>query len=163
MQRTTHVTKQHHLPLVPLVTAGACPAGGCCLALACDIRLASDSCSIGLNEVALGIPVPAFWAQLMVISPPHPVGFPVQKPSQNEWTGVLRISCVQFDSTDYPSCLPAVHAFVICVRSHHNARMECYFTILCIQIPNAVSPSHSLVPTKGVGIPVSENSTVTIR
>ncbi|KAK9803498.1 hypothetical protein WJX73_009399 [Symbiochloris irregularis] len=45
---------------------GACPAGGCCLALCCDVRLmARDSGYIGLNEVALGIAVPKFWARLM--------------------------------------------------------------------------------------------------
>ena len=39
---------------------GACPAGGCILALCCDERVMTDdstSC-IGLNEVALGIAVP---------------------------------------------------------------------------------------------------------
>ena len=54
----------------PLVTVaairGACPAGGCCLALCCDVRLMSQETGhIGLNEVALGIPVPLFWARLM--------------------------------------------------------------------------------------------------
>jgi len=44
---------------------GACPAGGCALALCCDFRVMTDVGSIGLNEVALGIPVPPFWAQLM--------------------------------------------------------------------------------------------------
>lgn len=36
------------------------------MALACDLRVASDNCTMGLNEVALGIPVPDYWAQLMV-------------------------------------------------------------------------------------------------
>ena len=55
----------------PLVTVaavrGACPAGGCALALACDVRILADvpSAAIGLNEVALGIPVPQFWQALM--------------------------------------------------------------------------------------------------
>lgn len=44
---------------------GACPAGGCALALCCDYRVMSEVGSIGLNEAALGIPVPAYWAQLM--------------------------------------------------------------------------------------------------
>lgn len=44
---------------------GACPAGGCALALCCDYRVMTEVGSIGLNEVALGIPVPAYWAQLM--------------------------------------------------------------------------------------------------
>ena len=45
---------------------GACPAGGCVLALACDLRLMTDNGSIGLNEVALGLPVPEYWAKLMM-------------------------------------------------------------------------------------------------
>lgn len=44
---------------------GACPAGGCCLSLCCDYRVMTESGHIGLNEVALGIPVPLFWARLM--------------------------------------------------------------------------------------------------
>lgn len=44
---------------------GACPAGGCALALCCDYRVMTDFGNIGLNEVALGIPVPAYWALLM--------------------------------------------------------------------------------------------------
>ncbi|KAF8064621.1 Eci1 [Scenedesmus sp. PABB004] len=45
---------------------GACPAGGCAIALACDARLmVGGRGAIGLNEVALGIPVPKFWAGLM--------------------------------------------------------------------------------------------------
>ncbi|MCX6128818.1 MAG: enoyl-CoA hydratase-related protein [Proteobacteria bacterium] len=52
----------------PLVTVaairGACPAGGCALALCCDYRIMSDFGMIGLNEVALGIPVPEYWAKL---------------------------------------------------------------------------------------------------
>ena len=44
---------------------GACPAGGCCLALCCDYRILSDPGYIGLNEVALGISVPKYWGKLM--------------------------------------------------------------------------------------------------
>lgn len=44
---------------------GACPAGGCCLSLCCDVRIMTDFGHIGLNEVALGIPVPTYWAHLM--------------------------------------------------------------------------------------------------
>lgn len=50
----------------PLATVaairGACPAGGCVLALCCDARLCTPDTTIGLNEVALGIAVPLFWA-----------------------------------------------------------------------------------------------------
>lgn len=58
--------------LLLLASAGACPAGGCCMALACDLRFMTENGAIGLNEVALGIPVPDYWAQLMVPIPPHP-------------------------------------------------------------------------------------------
>ncbi|KAI8897033.1 ClpP/crotonase-like domain-containing protein [Globomyces pollinis-pini] len=44
---------------------GACPAGGCCLSMCCDYRIATDDVTMGLNEVALGIPVPAVWIKLM--------------------------------------------------------------------------------------------------
>ncbi|KAI8590889.1 ClpP/crotonase-like domain-containing protein [Geranomyces variabilis] len=53
----------------PLVTVaaikGACPAGGTCLAMACDYRIITENGSMGLNEVAIGIPVPAKWIKLM--------------------------------------------------------------------------------------------------
>lgn len=42
---------------------GACPAGGCALSLCCDYRIMTDFGHIGLNEVALGISVPKFWAK----------------------------------------------------------------------------------------------------
>lgn len=47
---------------------GACPAGGCVIALCCDERivLRTEKFSMGLNEAALGIPVPRYWAQLML-------------------------------------------------------------------------------------------------
>eukprot|EP00877_Chromochloris_zofingiensis_P011091 jgi/Chrzof1/6235/Cz17g16220.t1 len=44
---------------------GACPAGGCCIAMACDERVKTRQGTMGLNEVAIGIPVPKFWAGLM--------------------------------------------------------------------------------------------------
>lgn len=44
---------------------GACPAGGCCIAMACDYRVMTETGHIGLNEVALGIPVPRYWMALM--------------------------------------------------------------------------------------------------
>ena len=46
---------------------GACPAGGCCLSLCCDTRIMTEQGHIGLNEVALGIPVPVYWARLMAV------------------------------------------------------------------------------------------------
>lgn len=46
---------------------GACPAGGCAIALCCDARIMTSAPGgfIGLNEVALGIPVPKYWAGVM--------------------------------------------------------------------------------------------------
>eukprot|EP01026_Neomeris_dumetosa_P041729 TRINITY_DN3462_c0_g5_i1.p2 TRINITY_DN3462_c0_g5~~TRINITY_DN3462_c0_g5_i1.p2 ORF type:complete len:262 (-),score=30.67 TRINITY_DN3462_c0_g5_i1:277-1062(-) len=44
---------------------GACPAGGCVIALCCDYRILSTISTIGLNEVALGIPVPKYWGEVM--------------------------------------------------------------------------------------------------
>ena len=45
---------------------GACPAGGCVVALCCDYRVQTTSGSFGLNEVALGISVPKYWAELFL-------------------------------------------------------------------------------------------------
>lgn len=47
---------------------GACPAGGCAIALCCDERIAlrAEGFAMGLNEAALGIAVPRFWARLML-------------------------------------------------------------------------------------------------
>jgi len=44
---------------------GACPAGGCCLSLCCDYRIITKDGSMGLNETAIGIPVPMYWVRLM--------------------------------------------------------------------------------------------------
>ena len=46
---------------------GACPAGGCIIAMCCDHRVMSSGAggSMGLNEVQLGIPVPKYWGMLM--------------------------------------------------------------------------------------------------
>lgn len=55
----------------PLATVaairGASPAGGCMLSMACDYRVMTDKGAIGLNEVALSIPVPRYWAELMAV------------------------------------------------------------------------------------------------
>lgn len=45
---------------------GACPAAGCILSLCCDYRVMTSKGYIGLNEPALGIPVPKMWIDLMV-------------------------------------------------------------------------------------------------
>ncbi|KAA8493597.1 Enoyl-CoA delta isomerase 1, mitochondrial [Porphyridium purpureum] len=60
----------------PLVTvaciSGFCPAGGCVMALCCDLRVANRTAVIGLNESNLGIIPPQFWAELMIktVGPP---------------------------------------------------------------------------------------------
>ncbi|XP_025130772.1 enoyl-CoA delta isomerase 1, mitochondrial isoform X3 [Bubalus bubalis] len=45
-----------------ILTSGACPAGGCMIALSCDCRVLADNPKyhIGLNETLLGITAP-FW------------------------------------------------------------------------------------------------------
>jgi len=45
---------------------GACPAGGCVVALCCDYRVQTTVGTFGLNEVALGIAVPKYWAELFL-------------------------------------------------------------------------------------------------
>ena len=49
-------------PAVWLSLQGACPAGGCMIALSCDCRVLADNpkSHIGLNETLLGITAP-FW------------------------------------------------------------------------------------------------------
>jgi 3,2-trans-enoyl-CoA isomerase len=55
-----------HLVTIALIR-GSCPAGGCITALCCDYRVINteNNPTMGLNEVALGIPVPAYWARVM--------------------------------------------------------------------------------------------------
>ncbi len=64
--QSTFFAKLYRSRLVTVAAIrGACPAGGCALALCCDYRVMTDFGNIGLNEVALGIPVPEYWALLM--------------------------------------------------------------------------------------------------
>ena len=61
------LARLYRSPLVTIAAIrGACPAGGCAIAMCCDARFMTEQGHIGLNEVALGIPVPAMWARLMV-------------------------------------------------------------------------------------------------
>lgn len=63
---TTFLARLLRSPLVTVCAIrGACPAGGCCLALCCDFRIMTDAGHMGLNEVALGIAVPECWGALM--------------------------------------------------------------------------------------------------
>jgi len=65
MAQQTFLTRLYMSRLATVAAIrGACPAGGCIFALCCDYRLMTNdvpNASIGLNEVALGIPVPRFW------------------------------------------------------------------------------------------------------
>jgi Delta3-Delta2-enoyl-CoA isomerase len=46
---------------------GATPGGGCALAMCCDERLAlAQDLALGLNEAAMGLPVPRYWAALFL-------------------------------------------------------------------------------------------------
>jgi 3,2-trans-enoyl-CoA isomerase len=66
--QNTFLARLYASPLLTVAAVrGACPAGGCALALACDARVLADlpSGAIGLNEVALGIPVPEYWQALL--------------------------------------------------------------------------------------------------
>ncbi len=62
--QNTFLPRLYRSPLYTVAAVrGACPAGGCILSLMCDHRVQTAQGHIGLNEVALGIPVPRFWAQ----------------------------------------------------------------------------------------------------
>ena len=72
--QNTFLARLFESPLVTIAAwRGATPAAGCCLGLACDMRIMSQGTeqpnaappSVGLNEVALGIPVPEKWSLLL--------------------------------------------------------------------------------------------------
>lgn len=44
---------------------GPAPAGGCMLAMACDMRIATPNANVGLNEAAFGLVAPYFGAEMM--------------------------------------------------------------------------------------------------
>lgn len=53
-------------PLLTMAAVkGACPAGGCALALCCDFRFLTKDATSGLNEARIGISVPPFWQRMM--------------------------------------------------------------------------------------------------
>jgi 3,2-trans-enoyl-CoA isomerase len=71
--QTTFLARLYRSRLLTIAAiTGHCPAGGCGMALCCDVRIMTDRMTsanhvgIGLNEVALGISVPRYWALLMV-------------------------------------------------------------------------------------------------
>ena len=62
--QNTFLPRLYRSPLYTVAAVrGACPAGGCILSLMCDHRVQTSKGHIGLNEVALGIPVPRFWCE----------------------------------------------------------------------------------------------------
>lgn len=66
--QTMFLVNLYRSPLITIAAIrGACPAGGCIVALCCDYRIQTDipGAVIGLNEVALGIGVPRYWTNVM--------------------------------------------------------------------------------------------------
>jgi Delta3-Delta2-enoyl-CoA isomerase len=63
----TFLARVYTSPLLTIATVkGACPAGGCALAMCCDYRVVTADASMGLNEVAIGIIVPEKWIRVMI-------------------------------------------------------------------------------------------------
>src|SRR5271170_2188409 len=63
----TFLARLYTSPLVTIAAVkGACPAGGCCLAMCCDFRIVTEDVTMGLNEVAIGISVPRMWVKVMI-------------------------------------------------------------------------------------------------
>ena len=53
-------------PLVTIAAVkGSCPAGGCALAMSCDLRVTTSDGRIGLNEVLIGLSVPEYFMRAM--------------------------------------------------------------------------------------------------
>lgn len=63
----TFLARLYASPLLTVAAIrGACPAGGCAIAMCCDHRVMTEGGHIGLNEVAIGLPVPVFWTELFM-------------------------------------------------------------------------------------------------
>jgi Delta3-Delta2-enoyl-CoA isomerase len=63
----TFLARLYTSPLITIAAVkGACPAGGCCLAMCCDFRIVTEDVTMGLNEVAIGISVPKMWVKVMI-------------------------------------------------------------------------------------------------
>ena len=114
----------------PLVTAcaikGACPAGGCALAICCDFRFATRDVTMGLNEARIGISVPGMWQIQMahVLSDPHAAerlcslgnmvntdyAAPVSKIRQQALLGIVEVdpSAAILDAAAAASATPSV-------------------------------------------------------
>lgn len=64
---TVFLARFYKTPLYTIsIVCGRTPAAACVMCMAADFRIASTHLSIGLNEVAIGLPVPAYWARLLV-------------------------------------------------------------------------------------------------
>lgn len=64
---TRCITTLYTSPLLTVADVrGYCPAGGCVLTLACDVRVLDNTSKVGLNEAALGISVPEYWGRLFL-------------------------------------------------------------------------------------------------
>lgn len=69
---TKFLSRLYSTPLCTIAAInGYCPAGGLALALCCDMRVASKSAKLGLNESALGISVPRYYAALLLRTANH--------------------------------------------------------------------------------------------
>lgn len=66
--QTVFLARLYRSPLLTIAAIrGACPAGGTIVAMCCDWRIMANDVPgvMGLNEVALGIPVPHYWMKVM--------------------------------------------------------------------------------------------------
>ncbi|CAN8074320.1 unnamed protein product [Agarophyton chilense] len=64
---TLFLARLYKSPLYTIAAIrGATPAGGCVLSLCCDYRVALENTRIGLNEVAIGLTVPKYYALLLL-------------------------------------------------------------------------------------------------
>lgn len=73
--QNTFLARLYRSPLVTVAAIrGACPAAGCGISMCCDARVMTEEGYIGLNEVALGIPVPIYWTELFLKTVGHSAG-----------------------------------------------------------------------------------------
>lgn len=66
LAQTNFLARLYRSPLVTVAAIrGACPAGGCVLAMCCDYRIITKGGAMGLNEVAIGLTPPLYWGKVM--------------------------------------------------------------------------------------------------
>ena len=75
------LSRLYRSPLATVAAVkGSCPAGGCIMSLCCDaVVMVDGNGTIGLNEVALGIAVPKYWAHVFIRKVGHARGEPLLK------------------------------------------------------------------------------------